>query len=601
MPERTFSIWQPPTLQNYETIFASSNYISFLWSLGLATLTVIILALICYPVAYGLNRVFGRWSMAVTLVFVIPLFVSENVRLYGWVLFLIKNGVLLGSMKALFGYEPESILFTLPAIILGMVYTYLPYMLFPMSLGVAMVPNEVREAAFDLGASRWQVFREVELPLSMPGIVIGFLLTFVLAVGAIAEAKVLGGQKVIPITHDIEIAFTYAQNWPLGAALAVLLMLVVGVLVLLVLRRFDLDTVLGRRRGHMSGASQRRMARADRRVDARGRRLPLSAERRHHARLAHRQPLLPVSDPALGHHLVEEDFRRHQTWQILNTSITHCALRDVDLRGDRLLRRARLCALRLARPLDLPETRAAPDLLPAIGARAGAAPMVQRARPSALLEDGGLRASCLGGAGGDAGHLHPGLQLRSGARGSSLRSRRSRWQVFTEITLPVLFPGIFSGCLFAFLLSWGNFPLSLYTDGADTTVPEFLYAKMVAGYTPGVPVLGTVATIGAVIVLLGGYALVTLVVRARSRVSRDAESKPRPERRQQSSKGGSDADIGEGEIRRRHRREQGDRQGDRARLREERREGDGRRPSRRSGGSRGEGDRRRSRPPSPPT
>ncbi len=248
MPERTFSIWQPPTLQNYETIFASSNYISFLWSLGLATLTVIILALICYPVAYGLNRVFGRWSMAVTLVFVIPLFVSENVRLYGWVLFLIKNGLLLGSMKALFGYEPESILFTLPAIILGMVYTYLPYMLFPMSLGVAMVPNEVREAAFDLGASRWQVFREVELPLSMPGIVIGFLLTFVLAVGAIAEAKVLGGQKVIPITHDIEIAFTYAQNWPLGAALAVLLMLVVGILVLLVLRRFDLDTVLGRRK-----------------------------------------------------------------------------------------------------------------------------------------------------------------------------------------------------------------------------------------------------------------------------------------------------------------------------------------------------------------
>jgi spermidine/putrescine transport system permease protein len=248
MPSRTFSIWQTPTLQNYATIFESTSYISFLWSLGLATLTVILLAIICYPVAYGLNRVFGRWSMALTLLFVIPLFVSENVRLYGWVLFLIKNGMLLGSMKTFFGYEPESILFTLTAIMLGMVYVYLPFMLFPMSLGVAMVPNEVREAASDLGATRWQVFREVELPLSMPGIVIGFLLTFVLAVGAIAEFKVLGGQKVIPITHDIEIAFTYAQNWPLGAALAVLLMLVVGVLVLLILRRFDLDAVLGRRR-----------------------------------------------------------------------------------------------------------------------------------------------------------------------------------------------------------------------------------------------------------------------------------------------------------------------------------------------------------------
>jgi spermidine/putrescine transport system permease protein len=116
-----------------------------------------------------------------------------------------------------------------------------------MTLGLSMVPREVTEAAFDLGASRAQVFREVELPLAMPGIIIGALLTFVLGVGAIVEAKVLGGQSVIPITHDIEIAFTYAQNWPLGAALSVLLMLVIGVLVLIVLKRFDLDRILGRR------------------------------------------------------------------------------------------------------------------------------------------------------------------------------------------------------------------------------------------------------------------------------------------------------------------------------------------------------------------
>jgi spermidine/putrescine transport system permease protein len=248
MPPRTFSIWQAPTLANYEVIFQGTNYISFLWSLALATITAVFLALICYPVAYGLVHVFGRWSMALTLLFVIPLFVSENVRLYGWVLFLIKNGVMLGTLKTLFGVEPDSILFTRTAIILGMVYVYFPFMLFPMTLGISMVPKEARDAAYDLGATRWQVFREIELPLSMPGIVVGFLLTFVLAVGAIAEAKVLGGQQVIPITHDIEIAFTYAQNWPLGAALAVLLMLVVGVLVLIVLRRFDPDAMLGRRR-----------------------------------------------------------------------------------------------------------------------------------------------------------------------------------------------------------------------------------------------------------------------------------------------------------------------------------------------------------------
>ena len=247
MPERTFSFTGTPTLENYRTIFDGTNYISFLWSLVLAVVAVTLLALICYPVAYGLVRVFGKWSMLLTLLFTIPLFVSENIRLYGWVLFLIKNGVLLGTLKSFFGLQLESILFSLPAIILGMVYVYLPFMLFPMTLGISMVPNETRDAAFDLGASRWQVFKEVELPLSMPGIVIGFLLTFVLAVGAIAEAKVLGGQRIIPITHDIEIAFTYSQNWPLGAALSVLLMLVVGVLVLLALRRFDLDRFLGKR------------------------------------------------------------------------------------------------------------------------------------------------------------------------------------------------------------------------------------------------------------------------------------------------------------------------------------------------------------------
>jgi spermidine/putrescine transport system permease protein len=247
MPPRSFSFAGVPTLENYRTIFESTNYIAFLWSLGLAVVTVLLLALICYPVAYGLVRVFGKWSMLITLLFTIPLFVSENIRLYGWVLFFIKNGVLLGTLKSWFGLQLESILFTLPAIIFGMVYVYLPFMLFPMTLGISMVPNETRDAAFDLGASRWQVFKEVELPLSMPGVVIGFLLTFVLAIGAIAEAKVLGGQQIIPITHDIEIAFTYSQNWPLGAALAVLLMLVVGFLVMLALRRFDLDTFLGRR------------------------------------------------------------------------------------------------------------------------------------------------------------------------------------------------------------------------------------------------------------------------------------------------------------------------------------------------------------------
>jgi spermidine/putrescine transport system permease protein len=84
----------------------------------------------------------------------------------------------------------------------------------------------------------------------------------------------------------------------------------------------------------------------------------------------------------------------------------------------------------------------------------------------------------------------------------------SRLQVFREVTLPILWPGIWSGALFAFLLSWGNFPLSLYTTGPDTAVPEWLYAKMIAGYTPMVPALGSMATIAAAaVLLLAGLAL----------------------------------------------------------------------------------------------
>ncbi len=247
MPPRSFDLWQPLTFENYRVIFAETFYRSFLWSLGLAVVATSTLVVICYPVAYGLAKLFGRWANLVTLLLVLPLCVSENMRLYGWVLFFIKGGVLNGTLETLFGIDLETALFTPEMIVFGMVYVYLPFMLFPMTLGLSMIPKEMTEAAGDLGASRLQVFREIELPLAMPGIVIGCLLTFVLSVGAIAEAKVLGGQSVIVITHDIEIAFTFSQNWPLGAALSVLLMLVVGALVLTVLRRFDLDRILGRR------------------------------------------------------------------------------------------------------------------------------------------------------------------------------------------------------------------------------------------------------------------------------------------------------------------------------------------------------------------
>lgn len=248
-PPKSFTAFTAVSFETFSRILDPANTVwtSFVWSLALAAAAVAILLVVAYPIAWGLVHVFGRWSGLVSVFFVFPLFVSENVRLYGWVLFAIKNGVLEGTLKALgLGPAPE-VLYTPGITLFGMVYVYLPFMLFPMVLGLSMVPRDVVDAARDLGAGRLMIWREVELPLAMPGILIGMLLTFVLAAGAVAEAKILGGQSVITIAQDIETAFTYAQDWPQGAALAVILVAIIGTLGIAVMRKLDLDRILGRR------------------------------------------------------------------------------------------------------------------------------------------------------------------------------------------------------------------------------------------------------------------------------------------------------------------------------------------------------------------
>ena len=246
IPPKTFDLSGGWTTQNYLDIVTESYWISFAWSFALAAVTVVLLLGLCYPLAYAMTKVFGRAANLLTLLLVIPLFVSENIRLFGWVLSLVKGGVLPGAADLWFGIDLSGLLYTVPAIILGLVYVYLPFMLFPMVLGLSMVPDRLREAAIDLGASRWQLFREVELPLALPGILIGCLLTFILALGSLAESKILGGSVVVMIADDIESAFTFAQNWPKGSALSVLLILLAGGLVFAVLSKLDLDKILGR-------------------------------------------------------------------------------------------------------------------------------------------------------------------------------------------------------------------------------------------------------------------------------------------------------------------------------------------------------------------
>ena len=200
----------------------------------------------CYPLALAIKRYSGSKADVLTLLVVAPLFVAENIRLQGWVLFLDKGGFLDGSLTYLFDFGSGSLVNTVPAIVFNMVYVYLPFMLFPVLLGLANVPADVTDAALDLGANRWRRFCDIELPLALPGILIGSLLCFVISLGAFSESKFLGKGVIVTIAQDIESAFTFGQNWPRGSALSVLVIIIAGTAVFLELRRIDLDRMLGR-------------------------------------------------------------------------------------------------------------------------------------------------------------------------------------------------------------------------------------------------------------------------------------------------------------------------------------------------------------------
>ncbi len=246
MPQKVFSLLNTPDFSSYAEFIKQGYYKSLLWSLAMALATVVILFLICWPLAYGMAKVFGKFTLVITIAVVVSLFVSENIRLFGWVLTLMKGGLIEGYLRSITGTGFEGLLYNRPIIVFGLVYVYLPFMLFPLAQGIAMVPDDARQAAADLGASRWQVLTEIDLPLAAPGIVVGSLLTFVLATGAMAEAKLLGGQSVIVIADEVETAFTYGQNWPLGSALAMLVILIVGIFAVYGINRVDLDGIVGK-------------------------------------------------------------------------------------------------------------------------------------------------------------------------------------------------------------------------------------------------------------------------------------------------------------------------------------------------------------------
>jgi len=248
MPPKVFDLWHRPDFSAYLEILRQGYWKSLAWSLGMALASTAILFVICWPLAYAMAKVYRRFTLILTIGVVMTLFVSENIRLFGWVLTLMKGGLIEGYVRHWTGIGFDGLLYNVPVIVFGLVYVYLPFMLFPLAQGIAMVPDDARQAAADLGATRKRILWEIDLPLAAPGIVVGCLLTFVLAAGAIAESKLLGGQAVIVIADEVETAFTYGQNWPLGSALAMVLIAIVGAIAIVGVTRVDLDALMGRRR-----------------------------------------------------------------------------------------------------------------------------------------------------------------------------------------------------------------------------------------------------------------------------------------------------------------------------------------------------------------
>lgn len=248
MPQKVFSLAHLPDFSAYGEILRQGYWRSLVWSLGMAIAATAILFVISWPLAFAMAKVYRRFTLVLTVGVVMTLFVSENIRLFGWVLTLMKGGLIEGYLRSSGFAGFDGLLYNVPVIVFGLVYVYFPFMLFPLAQGIAMVPDDAREAAVDLGASRWQLLREVELPLAAPGIVIGCLLCFVLSAGAIAESKLLGGQAVIVMGDEVETAFTYGQNWPLGAALAMVLIAIIGAVALFSVSRVDLDAMFGGRK-----------------------------------------------------------------------------------------------------------------------------------------------------------------------------------------------------------------------------------------------------------------------------------------------------------------------------------------------------------------
>ena len=225
------------TLDNYRRVADPVYLRIFNRSIGYAGLTTLICIGVGYPVAYCIGRAREAWRQRLLLLVMVPFWTSFLIRTYAWITILKQEGLLNGLMHQFApGAAPFELLYTPTAVVIGLVYAYLPFMILPIYGSVEKLDGALIEAAYDLGAGPLRVFSSVIIPLTLPGIAAGTLLVFVPAVGMFAITDLMGGARVPLIGNVIQNQFLQARDWPFGAALGAVFMGLFAVTYWLLLR-----------------------------------------------------------------------------------------------------------------------------------------------------------------------------------------------------------------------------------------------------------------------------------------------------------------------------------------------------------------------------
>ena len=222
------------TFGNYDEFFLHPLYPYLLGrSLLMSAVVTGLCAVIGYPCAFVLAKVIkGRAREALFLLIILPFWSNGLVRVFSWAIVLRGNGVIAYILKSVLPFEvPFDVMFSVPAIVIGLVHAYLPYVVLSSYLALQAIDDSLIEAARSLGAPARTILWRLVLPLSLPGLVAGAILTFVPVTGSFMEPRILGGRNGTFYGTVIEDQFTAVYNWPLGAALSfILLAVVLGIL-----------------------------------------------------------------------------------------------------------------------------------------------------------------------------------------------------------------------------------------------------------------------------------------------------------------------------------------------------------------------------------